>query len=63
MITVHNKYKFKGEGVYIGRPSCLGNPFSHLDNTKAIFKVKDRDEAVDFYEVWLREQIRENAKV
>lgn len=63
MIEVHNKYKFKGEGVYIGRPSCLGNPFSHLDNTKAEFKVKDRDEAVDFYEVWLREQIRENAKV
>ena len=62
-IKVHNKYKFKGNGVYIGRPSCLGNPFSHLENTKADFKVKDREEAVDSYEVWLRKQLRENLEV
>ena len=47
MTTVHNKRNFKGEGVYIGRPSCLGNPYSHLENTKAAYKVRDRDEAVD----------------
>ena len=63
MITVRNKYKFKGEGVYIGIPSCLGNPYSHLENTKATLKVKDRDEAVDLYEVWLREQLRSNVEV
>lgn len=57
MIEVHNKYKFKGVGVYIGRPSCLGNPYSHLEGTKASFKVNNRDEAVDQYETWLREQI------
>lgn len=62
-IKVHNKYKFKGNGVYIRRPSCLGNPFSHLENTKADFKVKDREEAVDSYEVWLRKQLRENLEV
>lgn len=62
-IKVHNKYKFKGDGVYIGRPSCLGNPFSHLENTKADFKVKDREEAVALYEAWLKEQLRENAEV
>ena len=62
-IKVHNKYKFKGDGVYIGRPSCLGNPFSHLENTKASFKVKDREEAVALYEVWLKEQLRENVEV
>ena len=39
-IKVHNKYKFKGDGVYIGRPSCLGNPFSHLENTKASLRLK-----------------------
>ena len=63
MITVHNKYKFKGEGVYIGRPSCLGNPYSHLEKTIAAYKVGDREEAVDLYEVWLREQIRSNPEV
>ena len=62
-IKVHNKYRFKGKGVYIGRPSCLGNPFSHLENTKADFKVKDREEAVALYEVWLKEQLRENVEV
>ena len=62
-IKVRNKYKFKGNGVYIGRPSCLGNPFSHLENTKADFKVKDREEAVALYEVWLKEQLRENVRV
>lgn len=62
-IKVHNKYKVKGNGVYIGRPSCLGNPFSHLENTKADFKVKDREEAVDSYEVGLRKQLRENLEV
>lgn len=49
--------------MYIGRPSCLGNPFSHLENTKADFKVKDREEAVALYEAWLKEQLRENAEV
>lgn len=63
MITVHNKRNFKGEGVYIGRHSCLGNPYSHLENTKAAYKVRDRDEAVDLYEVWLREQLRSNSEI
>ena len=58
MINVYNKYKFKGEGIYIGRPSCLGNPFSHLEKTKAEYKVSNRDEAVDLYEEWLRDQLK-----
>lgn len=28
----------KGD-VYIGRPSIFGNPFSHLPNTTAAYKV------------------------
>lgn len=36
--------------VYIGRPSKFGNPFSHLDNTLAKFKVSSRNEAVDEFE-------------
>ena len=36
--------------IYIGRPSVWGNPFSHLPNTLAKYKVNTRDEAVDSYE-------------
>lgn len=39
--------------VYIGRPSKWGNPFSHLNNTLAKFKVKDRKEAVEKYKEWI----------
>lgn len=44
--------------VYIGRPSKWGNPFSHMENTLAEFKVKDRDEAVDKYEEYLLEKMK-----
>jgi hypothetical protein len=27
MITIENKKTYRGEGIYIGRPSLLGNPF------------------------------------
>ena len=27
MVKVENKRTYKGDGVYIGRPSVLGNPF------------------------------------
>lgn len=39
--------------IYIGRPSIWGNPFSHLPNTLAKFKVKDRDEAISKYREYL----------
>ena len=39
--------------VYIGRPSPWGNPFSHLDNTKAQFKVDTREEAVAKYREYI----------
>lgn len=36
---------------YIGRGSILGNPYTHIKDrkTKAIYEVKDRDEAIDRY--------------
>lgn len=40
--------------LYIGRPSKWGNPFSHLPNTMADFFVSSREEAVDKYEDYLR---------
>lgn len=42
--------------VYVGRPSKWGNPFSHLNDTLAEFKVASRDKAVERYEGWLKEQ-------
>lgn len=42
--------------VYIGRPSIWGNPFSHKDGTLAKFKCETREEAVNEYRYWLREQ-------
>lgn len=49
--------------VYIGRPSIWGNPFSHLDNTLAKFKVASREEAILQYEKWIRSQPELMAKI
>jgi hypothetical protein len=39
--------------VYIGRPSKYGNPFSHLPNATADYRVASRDEAVDGYRSYI----------
>lgn len=51
MITVVNKRHYRDEGVYIGRPSLLGNPFK-------IGEHGTREEVIDKYAVWLRRQIQ-----
>lgn len=38
---------------YIGRPSSLGNPFSHRPGTLAQYRVKSRKEAIERYRAWL----------
>ena len=63
-INIHNKRKSNPvDGVYIGRPSVLGNPFSHLKGTLADYSVSSRDEAVDRYETWLRSELKTNKVV
>ena len=59
MINIVNKRKHKATSndFLIGRPSPLGNIYSHMDNTLAIYKVSSRDEAVDKYELYLLTQI------
>lgn len=54
--TVVNKHHKIPYDVYIGRGSIWGNPFSHLDNTKAQFKVSSREEAVEKYREWILTQ-------
>ena len=40
--------------VYIGRGSKWGNPYSHLEESKAQYKTKTRAEAINRYEDWIR---------
>ena len=59
MINVVNKRTFKGEhGVYIGRGSVLGNPYTHKQGTKAEFVVDTVQEAVDNYSDWLDQKLK-----
>lgn len=58
MIKVVNKNYFKGVGEYIGRPSILGNPFSHKNGTLAEFKCLDIDESINSFEDWIKEKIK-----
>lgn len=54
--TVVNKYHKLPYDVYIGRGSKWGNPFSHMPNTKAIYKVSTREESIEKYKEWILTQ-------
>jgi hypothetical protein len=62
MIKVKNKHKSKPEpnDIYIGRGSVLGNPFTHLDlkGTKAEYHCESREEAINRYEEYIFEKIK-----
>lgn len=60
MITVVNKHTHTPtpNDVYIGRGSALGNPYSHLQGTKAAHICASRAEAVQFCKGWLEDLIR-----
>ncbi|MDQ0297719.1 hypothetical protein J2S78_000127 [Salibacterium salarium] len=53
--TVVNK-KHEAFNVYIGRGSKWGNPFSHLDHTKAAYKIESREASIEAYKNWLMNQ-------
>jgi Domain of unknown function (DUF4326) len=52
MIHIENKKTYRGPGVYIGRPSLLGNLF-HIGTHGT------RAEVIAQYRVWLWQQIQE----
>jgi len=56
MIRIENKKYYHGDGVYIGRPSLLGNQFK-------IGKDGTRQEVIRKYHGWLWEQIKWRGKV
>jgi Domain of unknown function (DUF4326) len=56
MIRIENKKYYSGDGVYIGRPSILGNPFK-------IGKDGTREEVIQKYRVWLWEHIKRRDRI
>ena len=59
-IDVVNKHYHKptDNDIYVGRPTILGNPYSHLDKgTLAEFKCETREEAIDGYATWFCQKI------
>lgn len=61
MIHIINKKFYKGPCEYIGRPSILGNPYTHKANTIAKFKVETIDEAVSLYNDWIFDNLGDEA--
>jgi hypothetical protein len=59
-IEIVNVHEFKGDHVYVGRGSPLGNPFSNRSSNFETVKVSSRDEAIDQYRIWLKEQLKFN---
>lgn len=61
-INVVNKRKHKStpHDFYCGRPSVLGNPFSHKEGTLAEFVVENREQAIEKHRKYFHEQIDKN---
>jgi len=60
VVVIHKKDPTPGgySRIYIGRPSPLGNPFTHLEGTTlAARHVSTRDEAVDAYREWAQDEL------
>ncbi|ATW58365.1 hypothetical protein CNR37_00158 [Pseudomonas phage ventosus] len=58
--TVVNKYKVNMDDpdiVYIGRGSRWGNPYSHKEGTRALYRVSTRHQAVAEYKRYLWSKI------
>ena len=52
-----------GDNVFtVCRPSIFGNPYTHIKNkeTKALYKVKSRDMAIDLYEEYFDQMLKED---
>jgi hypothetical protein len=54
-MKVYNKRDkmIPANAVYIGRPSIFGNPYSHMDNTIAKFKVATRQASIDAFRTYV----------
>ncbi len=49
--------RYEEYDIYIGRGSKWGNPYTHIKGeTKAQFLVDSREESIEKYEEWARQQ-------
>jgi hypothetical protein len=55
MIRIVNRRTYRGEGIYIGRPSLFGNPYT--------VREYGRQEAIRLYRRWLWDRILEQGEV
>lgn len=54
-------HKMDKHDVFIGRPSILGNPYTHLTgNTRAQYKVNTREEAIEMFERYAWERMHQD---
>ena len=64
VLNVKNKRKHVAQAgvvdIYCGRGSVLGNPFSHKEGTKAKYVVESRNEAIEAYRIYFKEQMETN---
>lgn len=62
MIRIVNKHWHQPtpNDCYCARGSVLGNPYSHMDGTKAQFKVATRAEAIERYLPWFEKERMNN---
>lgn len=51
-VVHHKKYPYD---VLIDRTTPYGNPFSHKENTTAIFKTKNKQESLDKFRIYCEE--------
>lgn len=60
------KEEHSGPNVFdVSRPNIFGNPYTHIKNrvTKALVKVKNRNEAVDMYDPYFDNMLKDNTEV
>jgi len=50
-------WKAEKYDIFVGRPTVWGNPYTHRDGpTRAEIKVATVEEAIEKYEIWIRER-------
>ena len=57
IIVVHTKRSNHPNTINVGRPSVLGNPFSHLPYAKNTILTSSIEESVHRYKEWLSNKI------
>lgn len=60
------KEEHSGSNAFdISRPNIFGNPYTHIKNrqTKAMVKVKNRDEAIDLYDYYFDNMLKDETEV